>query len=583
MRRGTYPALWPYCCLAIFLWGLAISAVTPPFHAPDEYAHVARAMMLGEGQILLDSKDGTVLSGGYVDSGIVQYAESFPNKKIQRADTQRAEAVQWTGRDAWVTPSGTGYYFPLLYTPQAAAFKLGQTLGLTVHRSYLLARTLALLCSVALLALAFRLYPPPAGALALLLLPMYLFLGASAVLDPMATAASLLAVACYMRLSEGNTSRYRLTCVLLLASVVAVTSCRANMLPMLLLPFAAYGVTKDRKLLIGSVLASALVLAWTYLVIRTTKFSGNGVPDIGSGSRLVDYLLQPDLTIRILWTTITDPDLRTFYARSFIGVLGWLDVPLPDWFYPLAWSALGLVLLSTLPLRAIRWTHFLLILVGLASLVLTFLALLIQWTPDQATKIDGIQGRYFLLPMMLVTYALTASRKPFAKVSYLACASAIGVLASLGGFLSVQAILTKYHSQSAEDLLQATRPQASEMRLVGNGTMQVDLVGPFEKSAMKRIGIMFDTAGTQRHGKLTISLQDAGGTTVSTAVVDLAAIKDGSYTFFDVQGGPFSRLVMQGADGSGLGVYEATIGPVRLSCARGVTLDGRAVSTPGCP
>ena len=113
--------------------------------------------------------------------------------------------------------------------------------------------------------------------------------------------------------------------------------------------------------------------------------------------------------------------------------------------------------------------------------------------------------------------------------------------------------------------------------------MQVDLVGPFEKSAMKRIGIMFDTAGTQRHGKLTISLQDAGGTTVSTAVVDLAAIKDGSYTFFDVQGGPFSRLVMQGADGSGLGVYEATIGPVRLSCARGVTLDGRAVSTPGCP
>ncbi|MGY3266007.1 DUF2142 domain-containing protein [Lysobacter sp. HA35] len=583
MRRGSVVAIWPYCCLAILLLGLAISAVTPPFHAPDEYSHVTRAMMFGNGQVLLDSASGTALSGGYVDAGIERYAESFPGNKISRTDIERAEAVSWAGQDIRATPAGTGYYFPVLYAPEALALKVGQWAGWTVHTSYMLARACSLVCSVALLILAFRLYPPPPGALALLLLPMYIFLAASAVLDPMATATSVLAVSCYMRLVGTNGSHYAFTCAALLLSVIAVTSCRANMLPLLLLPFAVYRVTRDKRVLAGAVITAGLVFAWTLLAIKTTV-SGADVPNIEHGGRLLRYIVQPRLTLDILWNTISDPDLRSFYAQSFIGVLGWLDVPLPAWLYPVMWTVLAVVTFLTLRLPSMRWTDGLLVLVALSSVVLTFLALLIQWTPDAAAKIAGVQGRYFLIPALMIVYAVTDRRRDAHFAVPATLNFGLMLIAALSGFTSIQALLTRYHSQTIADVLNASsaRPGAYV------GTTQplyLALVKPINQAAIKRVGILFDMTSQGGRGKLAVVLHTSNGDgdAPHVATLDLDRIADDHYTFVDVNGGPYSSVSLQVTGAGGLRVYEAALGPVQLSCVKAVTADGRALSTPGCP
>ncbi|MEG1454680.1 MAG: hypothetical protein RSC66_03800, partial [Comamonas sp.] len=42
---------------------------------------------------------------------------------------------------------------------------------------------------------------------------------------------------------------------------------------------------------------------------------------------------------------------------------------------------------------------------ALLSILATFTALLISWTPHPATIVHGIQGRYFIVPFLLLAYA----------------------------------------------------------------------------------------------------------------------------------------------------------------------------------
>ncbi|RUT27023.1 hypothetical protein C0V97_02025 [Asaia sp. W19] len=89
-----------------------------------------------------------------------------------------------------------------------------------------------------------------------------------------------------------------------------------------------------------------------------------------------------------------------------IGVLGWIDVVLPAWFYDLTALVLIAVLVSGwragLDARSLLNSSFItLILAG--SIFLIFLLEYITFTPVGADYVFGVQGRYFipLLPFMV--------------------------------------------------------------------------------------------------------------------------------------------------------------------------------------
>jgi uncharacterized membrane protein len=48
---------------------------------------------------------------------------------------------------------------------------------------------------------------------------------------------------------------------------------------------------------------------------------------------------------------------------------------------------------------------------GGVSAILVFVAMLTTWTPAEASIIEGVQGRYFTVPALMVAYALTVSQE----------------------------------------------------------------------------------------------------------------------------------------------------------------------------
>ena len=177
---------------------------------------------------------------------------------------------------------------------------------------------------------------------------------------------------------------------------------------MLLMPFFLFWKHRHRRDLylgIGLVLAS---LGWVaYALLSTTDL--RVVRSHGTVEVLRHYLKSPQDYVRVVWRTLLNADLRDFYFRSFVGNLGWLDAPLRPFFYP--WLGVGLCLCA---LASLSWrkgvedvqARTVLLAIAIASASLVFLALLVTWTPHPASVILGVQGRYFVVPVLLTAYAL---------------------------------------------------------------------------------------------------------------------------------------------------------------------------------
>ena len=102
-------------------------------------------------------------------------------------------------------------------------------------------------------------------------------------------------------------------------------------------------------------------------------------------------------------------------ARQLVGVHGWLDTPL----HPVAYPMLPILLLATLePLRLppaarARMAVVLGVIMLIYALGVYFIFYLI-WTPLAANIVYGVQGRYFvvLLPLITVLFAAAIERAP---------------------------------------------------------------------------------------------------------------------------------------------------------------------------
>lgn len=180
----------------IFVLGILVSVVVPPFQSPDEFEHITRAYLLGKGNIVLTAPSGQS-SGGMVDAGLVRYMEIFSplpfksERKLSGKEISEAQEIGWTGLKVFRPALGMAYYFPGIYAVHMLGLKFGEWLGLSVDTSYKLCRLFLLFSTCLILFYSFQLYRPPTVVLALLVIPMSLFQFASASLDGIATALAI--------------------------------------------------------------------------------------------------------------------------------------------------------------------------------------------------------------------------------------------------------------------------------------------------------------------------------------------------------------------------------------------------------
>lgn len=572
-------------CFLLLMFGIIWQGLTPSFQAPDEFDHVKRAYMLGNGQVLLDASDGQP-SGGVVDTGLIQYMDHFTamagkaDVKLDPDNLASARTVKWSGENQRVTQPGTAYYLPALYVPQAIGLWLGKATDMTVDRSYRLARLLTLFVSVALLYWAFRLFPPPALVLALLLLPMSTFLFSFAVLDGMSASAAVLAFSAFWRIVSLHDRRPAIMMIMLVA-LGLLTACRANTLPFLLIPFIAAWYQRDKRLLIGAAIMVMTVLAWTVITIKTTVYPP-GPRDIDHMTRLTGYLFNPLDFIGLIHATLTSPGVAQYYAQSFLGVLGWLDAPLG----PLHYLIFVLLLLASF-VCSISWNHFTgtglarwsFVIALFCTILLTFLAMLVQWTIGDSPIIQGVQGRYFLIPAIAFAYAIGADPQPLASPMSMGGRMFVFVAAMATAFSVPSVLAVRYYLTPATASAPSVKLEPSPVLTREHA---VPLRFPEEQSsqpkALAEIKLLVGTYMRQNAGQAELRLWSPDGDTFS-AIFDLADLVDNGYRSFPLDGKAYtSGEIRSKSQGEGISVWEVrqSDGDLEGSCVILVPSAGEA-------
>ncbi len=399
--------------LAVIFLGTVISAMIPPFQSPDEFDHIKRAYWLTKGQFILDSTPG-ISSGGWVDSGLLQYMNlygSLPNNaemKVSHEVGFYAPNIKWSGVRVFSPAPGTGYYFPLAYTPQALGLMVGELLDLSVETSYRLARLMVLVSSVVLIAMAFAIFPVNPLAIALLVLPMSVFQFSSASLDAFTTALTFFAISIFLKMADRRGDDMPWFAYALGISVFILVSCRLQLIPFLVLPYLIYLFTKNKNHLYFAAIISIATLTWIISAIKLThdyRYAANLPP-----FEAIKYCLtNPTYFIEAFANTIGSGEFLKLYMQQFIGMLGWMDTLFPDGFY---YSMLGMLVVLAIysaSLNKTGWPRNSLLGIAGVSFLLIFLAILITANPTPSKDIHGVQGRYFLIPALLVSYALTGT------------------------------------------------------------------------------------------------------------------------------------------------------------------------------
>lgn len=397
--------------LFLAIWG---SLYIPPMQSPDENQHIARAYLLSQGDIFLDSAPGK-MSGGYIDNGLYKFIQDgmfisgSPEKKYTPEMQKELEKIRWDpdNKKTFLEIPGTGFYLPFIYIPHAIAMKFGEITNFSIMNTYRIIKFFLISISLLLITHAFLIYKPSAAILGLILLPMSIFQFLSPTLDGLTTSLCLVIISIFLKIQIEN--RNSLLFYILTLLIILIATTRIHLIPIFLLLFIISFQTKNKKYFVLSIITVFAIFSWVIFSIATTV--DTRIPrSMSSTETIYYYFLHPLDFVKIFYNTISSINMLNFYGESFIGNLGWLDTPLQKIHYVIFYfSIFILFLLSTfspshvMNNRTARISFFF---IAIASIIAIFTALLVSWTPLPAEVIHGIQGRYFIIPFVLLAYCL---------------------------------------------------------------------------------------------------------------------------------------------------------------------------------
>ncbi len=428
-------------------FGLAMLLITPPFQVPDEHDHFFRAMMISSGQFVAQSYPFTKAEKGKVPlkyqrgkGGIVPvsvpYTTREVNKKLPFHPEHRQNPddikkmlklpLKMKGYpDVFINTSAAGYS-PLLYLPAAAVISVGRLASGSPLIFMYLGRLINLLLFLALVYWALKITPTGKSLFFLLaLMPMTLFLAPSVSIDGLTIASALLLTASLLKLAANPKDPVTLQEWLIIpGTAISLALGKIVYTPLLLLfllnPQVFFGKERSRLYLCISTTVCVILasIAWAQLKtlelnidysqipfdFTSFQYSDKLLPLIDAKRQLHNLLQNPLLFPQVLATTIRQ--YGSYFFRTFIGQLGWLDTTLPSW---LIWSYPLCLLMSTISAQPTTsrpgFSRALLGVVWLTIFMGIFLGFYLIGSPVNNTFISGVQGRYFIpttLPLLLI-------------------------------------------------------------------------------------------------------------------------------------------------------------------------------------
>lgn len=552
----------------IIILGISIvslfSSMIAPFQSPDEFNHITRAYLLSKGSIILDAPAGND-SGGMIDSGLATYFAAYDvlpfkkDRKLSADEIGSAKIIKWSGIKEFRAIPNMAPNFPIIYMPQAIGLTLGEKLGLTINTSYMIARFMALLSVALILFAAFKIYPVNPLTIALLITPMSVFQFSSASLDGIATAVAILSIATFLRIAteKENSSPWHFYTLTL--SVILVATSRAHLQTLLALVLVASLYIKKKKYFYVSAFAFLFVLAWLVIAIKTTiGFEGRvGYPP---SSVALFYIKHPLAFFDVLMATLSNSNLVKFYWESFLGNLGWLDTQFSQKeykFFSICTILIGLLSVSVKNLKTEWIPRFVLLFSTFFSILLIFISQLVAWTKHPASLIDGVQGRYFLVPAIMVAYAISGGVNLYAGIFRKIALLLVILLGAFTIFSTPRLLIERYYLalEQPAQISVVMRPSAP---LEKNKpiTLSMSKVHRSNLQPLKRMGIQCGTYIRKNSGSAELRLANLDGHVLKVPF-DLSDLDDNQYKYFELDSKSYSSSQILYLTGGGMSTWEA--------------------------
>jgi hypothetical protein len=419
-----------------------MAMLTPPGQVPDEPAHTARAAGLLHGAVVAVRKTFTDPQTGqqFVESGVKTDAGLFAASfgKIETANGQHVvtevdyDAMRNQAPDhalVFASIPNTANYFPTAYILAT----LGMAVGLLFKASPFVCFMLARFAMVAafLLLGSFAIWVTAYGEallLAVLLMPMTLFLAGSLNEDGVLIGMACLSAAAFTR-DPARFPRLRVLGIFLLMLVLASKPPYLAMLALALIPLRAAGFWRRAwQMVAGAVPALAwLAFVLKYVAVPFGQPAYHPGPLYAGDAHIWLTATNPAANLHIL---LADPvrllampwQMYVFWQvemyRGMVGILGLLQVQFPGryymvWSYALAAALLGLVFgqrRGTEARAAGLLDTVLVAAVGVFTCWCMAILLYTGWTTVGSATIQGIQGRYFLIMLPFAALAAPAWR-----------------------------------------------------------------------------------------------------------------------------------------------------------------------------
>lgn len=457
----TTKGLYLYLLPTLFITGLLYSFIVPPFQSPDEFSHMQRAYMLSKGRIEMTTPVGEN-TGSLIDTGLNTYMMAFSyipfhvENKITTDVQKKAADITWSNEESFNPAPGVNNYFPLIYAPQSMGLWIGKSINMSVQHTYYLARYFALFFSMLILITAFNIYRPSLYIVGMLLMPFMIFQFVSASQDGIAIALVVLAVSIFMKITKkgdefsGEYFWSMCLCILL------ITTSRINMLPMLLLPFAAVFITKrDAKDYIVATAIMILTFLWVIYALNTTVDNRVAV-ESQTFEIIYYYLKNPFAFISVLIDTLNSSQTMQFYIASFIGLLGWLDTSIGFTYIAIIFFALMALLVVSVSFRTTKeeiGPRMVIFTVAIFSVVLTFFLLLISWNEHPAQRIEGVQGRYFWAAAIMLGYALCTCINEKSNLKKWIARGALSTIVVINIVILPKVLIQRYYLEEFESTI----------------------------------------------------------------------------------------------------------------------------------
>lgn len=405
--------------LALFFGAIFLIAI-PPLQTPDESAHFLRAYEISQGGFI--TKNVNSIAGDYLPDSVGETLgllerenpiKFLPDAKYKLSSTKEALGISLNKSDkSYFDISAASGYAPVGYVPQSIGILTGHVFNAPPVVSLYLARVAILCAWIGLGFLAIKIIPYRKWTICgILLFPMYIAQSVSIGVDAVSIGVGLVFFCSILKILQDKRVTRGMAALVVVSAIMMVLS---KQIMVVLLPLVLM-INKDMfTSRFKSLLLKITVIIVPLLALSTWSLLGTGLIEPGSGAvpgsaspagQIAFLLGHPLHFVKVLLTTF-------FFGwgdgvvKSVIGVFGWMDTALPLVVVIFGYIMLALMLVYGYKERGVmvkRSLKLVSLVVAVTYSLAVCAALYVAYTPVGFNIVVGVQGRYLLPAVLLLT------------------------------------------------------------------------------------------------------------------------------------------------------------------------------------